>query len=281
PADFLVRLLFSAHLRDRLISWKFVQPVTPEIGSEALSLKVPHSRLSELHPADLADIFLDLGTEARVAILRSLDTATAAHMFQELPLRLRVQIAESMALDQLVDIINEMPMDEVVDLVSELPKKKVNSLFTKLPREKVEQIAHLLEHSNRVAGGIMNTEFVCVKPSDTAAAVLDMVRGEARKKESIYYLYVVNDNNVLLGVFTLRQLFILPPEKTVSEFMRRRLAKVREDTNVREVAEIFYKYDFTVVPVVDRQNKLQGIITMKDAFEAVFHEIKEEAEETA
>lgn len=276
---FCLQLLASYELTDRLISWKFVQPIASSIGSNAIALKVHQSKLSELHPADLADIFVDLGNEERIAILKSLDNATAAHTFQELPLKIRVQIAELLEMDKLLSIINEMAMDELVDLLSKLPKKKIHIIFSKMPHEKVTQINSLLGHSERIAGSIMNTEYIAVKQGAAVSEVIDKIKKEAKKKESIYYIYVLDNNDTLAGAITLRQLLTMPPEKPVFEFMRRRVAKVRVDTDVKDVAEIFYKYDFTVVPVIDRQNKLQGIITIKDAFESVFREIREETEE--
>lgn len=277
--DFLLRLLFSYEPKDRLISWKFVQPITPSIGAEALALKVHHSRLSELHPADLADIVADLGTDERITILKSLDNETIAHTFQELPLRLRIQMAESLSNEQLLNVVNGMATDEAVDLLSELQKKRVTWLLGRLPQDRAAQISTLLQLSERVAGSIMNTEFISARHSLTATAVLENIRLESKKKESIYYVYVLDDNDALIGVITLRQLLVSPPERVVSEFMRRRVVKVRVDAHVHDVAEIFYKYDFTVVPVVDTQNRVQGIITMKDAFESVFDEIRQEAEE--
>lgn len=119
----LVRWLSDYEYQDRLISWKFVQPVTPSIGTEALSLKVHHSKLVELHPAELADILIDLGNEERIAILSGLDNATTAHILQELPLKIRLQVAEAISQDHLINVINEMPIDELVDLLSPLPKK--------------------------------------------------------------------------------------------------------------------------------------------------------------
>lgn len=276
--NFITRLLSSYQMEDQLISWKFVQPVTSGVNLDALSLKVHHSKLTELHPADLADILIDLGTDERIAILKSLDNTTAAHTFQELPMKVRVQVAESIERDRFVNIINEMAMDEVVDLLAHLPKKKKSSILGRLPQDKVAQISNLLTHSERIAGSIMNTEFIAVKQTMTAGMILEKIKGEPKKKESVYYIYVVDDNDVLAGVVTLEQLLKAPPEKIVSEFMRRRVNKIKINTDVRDVAEVFYKYDFTVVPVVDKQNKLQGIITIKDAFKAVFKEIQKEAE---
>jgi CBS domain-containing protein len=278
--DATMRLLFSYEAKDRLISWKFVQPITTSIGSDALSLKVHHSRLSELHPADLADIVADLGTDERITILNSLDNETAAHTFQELPLKIRTQVAGSLNNEKLLNIVQGMATDEIVDLIAQLQKKRAHWILNRLPAERAEQITNLLQISEGGAGSIMNTEFIAVRQSDTAGSVLTRIKGESKKKESIYYVYVTDDNDALIGVVTLRQLLVNLPEKPVVEFMRKRVAKVRVDTNINDVAEIFYKYDFTVVPVVDTRNKMQGIITMKDAFECVFDEIREEAEET-
>ncbi|MCX5696049.1 MAG: CBS domain-containing protein [Candidatus Omnitrophica bacterium] len=276
--NFIVNLVSSYELQDRLISWKHVQPINGPIGNDSLSLKVHHSKLAELHPADIADIIIDLGTEERLNILKSMDSATAASTIQELPLRVRLQVADLLDQKSLVDIINEMAIDEVVDLFSQLPKKKITNLFSRLPEEKVAQISDLLGHAQDIAGSIMNTEFVSLKHNMTAGMVLEKIK-EVKKKISVYYIYVLDDADLLVGVLTLQQLLMAPAEKIISEFMRKRVAKVKVNTKIKDVAEVFYKYDFTVVPVIDKSGKMQGIITMKDAFESVFHQIRQETEE--
>jgi Mg/Co/Ni transporter MgtE len=260
-----------------LISWKHVQPINGQMGADSLSLKVHHSKLAELHPADIADIIIDLGTEERLNVLKSMDSATAASTIQELPLRVRLQVADLLDQKSLVDIINEMAIDEVVDLFSQLPKKKINNLFSRLPQEKVTQISNLLGHAHDIAGSIMSTEFVSMNHNMAAGMALEKIK--TIKKISVYYIYVLDDAEILVGVVTLQQLINVPPDKIISEFMRKRVAKVKVSTKIKDVAEVFYKYDFTVVPVVDKAGKMQGIITMKDAFESVFHQIREETEE--
>ncbi|MBN2143889.1 MAG: magnesium transporter, partial [Candidatus Aureabacteria bacterium] len=268
-----IKWLLSYELKDRLISWKFVQPTLSEKGSGLLALKTRQTRLSELHPADLADIITDLGTEERTTIFQTLDNVTAARTFEELPLKIKLQMTESLGHYRLVMIVNEMAMDEAVDLFSELPHKKVNMILTHMPKDKVEQIQSLLGHSKRIAGSIMNTEYISVKHTLTCSQVMDFIKRASKKKETIYYIYIRDDSDTLIGVVTLRHLLNAAPEKTVTEVMRKRVVKVKVDTDIKDVAEIFYKYNFTVVPVIDKQNKMQGIITMKDAFEAVFREI--------
>ncbi|HNW40166.1 MAG TPA: CBS domain-containing protein [Candidatus Omnitrophota bacterium] len=277
--EFMIKLVSSYEVEDRIISWKYVQPINGPIGSDALSLKVHHSKLSELHPADIADILIDLGTEERLNILKSMDKATAARTIQELPIKIRLQVAELLDQKLLIEIINEMPMDEAVDLFSEMPIKKMNALFTRLPAEKVAQISSLLGHANDIAGSIMSTEFICIRQAMTAAEALEKTKKESTRKKESYYIYVLDDNDALAGVVTLQQLLTTSGEKIVSDFMRKRVAKVKIKTKIKDVAEVFYKYDFTVVPVIDKAGKIQGIITMKDAFEAVFHQIRKETEQ--
>lgn len=274
----MVKWLFSYELKDKLISWKYVQPVNADKGGSQLSLKGHKTKLTELHPADLADILVDLGTDERLAVLKTLDTESAANTLKELPLKMRVQTAELIDQDKLAKIMDDMPVDEAVDLIAHFPRKKINATLSLLPREKAKQIKNLMEMNSTAAGSIMNVEFMTVKHTSTAGQALEKIKIESKDKETIYYIYVVDDADILVGTVTLRQLLTALPEKQVLEFMRKRPARVRADTNIHDVAEVFYKYDFTVVPVVDKQNKMQGIITMKDAFEAVFPEIKEELE---
>jgi len=275
--EFVSRWLFSYEMKDKFISWKYVQPITT--SDKSLCLKIPHSKLAELHPADLADILLDLGTDERITIFAALDDSTAAKTFLELPLKIRLQIASALNYERFAHIINEMPMDEVTDLLPNFPKKTINLLFKLLPHEKVVQIKDLMGHSEHVAGSLMNIEFITVRHNLTAGDILNKIKTEHRKVESIYYLFVVDDSDSLIGVLTLKHLLLADPNTPVSQLMRKRVVKVRVDTDIKEVARVFYKYNFYIVPVTDKQNKIKGIITMKDALESIFPEMKEESEE--
>ncbi len=280
PAEFLIQWLFAYELKDHLIQWKFVQPVSADQRAGNLALKTTGAKLAELHPADVADILQDLGTDERVVVLNSLERAVAADTLTELPMKLRVQTAELLTVESLASIIREMPVDEAVDLMAHLHKKRVHSLYALLPAEKVTQISDLLELSEKIAGSIMNVEFMSARITLTAGQIIEKIKTESQSKETVYYIYIVDENDVMVGTTTLRQLLLVPLDKPVAEFMRKRTVKVRIDTDIKDVAEIFYKYDFTVVPVVDKQNKLRGIVTIKDALEAVFPKIREESEET-
>jgi CBS domain-containing protein/sporulation protein YlmC with PRC-barrel domain len=274
-----VKWLFAYELKDKFISWKFVQPITAVDDVRSLSLRVPSSKLSQLHPADLADILIDLGAEERMLIFNSFDDATASDILQELPLKMRLMVAKSLEHERLARILDETPMDEVVDLLNEMPYETVSALYRLLPEEKVAQIKTLLKHSDRIAGSLMNTEFVSAQENETAAQVLRRIKKVAEDIESIYYIYVLNDLDVPIGVLTLKQLLRAGAGTPMREIMRENVVRVKIDTHIKLVAQIFYKYNFTVVPVVDEFDRIQGIITIKDALEPVFPEIREETEE--
>jgi magnesium transporter len=280
PINLAVRWLFGDELSDKFIQWKYVQPITSVDDFKSLSLIIPHSKLSELHPADLADILIDLGAEERMLIFDSFDDATASDILQEFPLKMRLLMAETLPPERLARILDETPMDEVVDLLGEMDPEPVKELYRLLPEEKVFQIRELMQHSHRVAGSIMNTEFISAREGETAGKVLARIKKIAADVESIYYIYVLNEDESPVGVLTLKQLLTSERNKMIGEIMRGNVVRVRIDTRIKAVAEIFYKYNFTVVPVVDEHDRIEGIITIKDALEPVVPEIREETDET-
>ena len=276
----IFRFLFAYEFKDILISWKYVQSLTPSNINDSLHIKVQQNKFSELLPADLADVLMDVGRDEREIIFKSLDKNIAAGVLQKLPLKIRIQIAEMLGREEhFVGVINEMPMDEIVDLLAHLSEKTVNSFLTKCPQEKVTQIKDLLEHSEHIAGSLMNTEFVTTKYNMTAGEVLNNVKTKAKQTESFYYVYVLGDDDSLVGIVTLRQLLTVEPTNLVSEFMKKKVVKVKISTDIHKVAQVFSKYDFYAVPVVDKCNKLKGIITIKDALSAAFPEIIDSVEE--
>jgi magnesium transporter len=278
--NWLSRFLIGSELKDRLISWKNVQPVSATTVTGSVSLTVPTTKLQDVHPADIADIIVDLGSKDRLRLLRSLDTETAARTLQEIPSKFRVQVAESLPVQELAALVEKMPMDEVVDLFARVKPAKVHDVYSLLPAEEVEQVRSLLKHSRRVAGSLMNTDFVAVSKCDSVDKVLKRLKSDYAGMESIYYIYVVDEEGRLSGELTLRDLLTSAKKSLVSELLSEKVIKVYIDDNVESVANVFYKYNFTVVPVVDEDERLVGIITIKDALKAVFPRIRQEAEES-
>lgn len=270
--------LFARDIEDKFLTWKNVQPATATNVHGSVIMKADSSRLSSILPADLADILEDLGTDERISLLESISPVTAAATLQEMPMSLRLRVAESLDNEKLASIITEMEMDETVDFLDELAGEKRDAVMALLTAEKVTEIKDLTKLSASGVGSIMNTNFLTARPTDPVREVLKLVKAEAKRAELLYYVYVVDDEERLRGLVTLRQLLGAKGTAPVSTIMRDNIVSVRIDSSIKRMAQIFFKYKFEALPVVDENKKLQGIITLGDALEAVFPEVKEAAE---
>ncbi len=269
--------VMSRDIRDKFVPWKYVQPTEMTNVYGSLHLKIDASKLSEVHPADIADILEDLGTEERTALLESLDTATAAATIQEIPMKLRVSVAESLDRLKLANIINEMHIDEAVDLLDEISPDRRNAVMAVLSPEKAAEIRDLSKLSMYSVGSIMNTDFITIRDTQTVHEAYLTLKAESLKTELIYYIYVVDEKEHLKGIVTIRQLLTANPAFPVSEIMAENIIAVEIDTNIKRVAQIFYKYNFFALPVIDDEKRVRGIITFRDALEKVFPEMTEES----
>lgn len=277
PVNSAFRWITDRDIRDKFVSWKYVQPTSTTSVYASVQIKTDASKLSEIHPADLADILEDLGTDERIALIESLDYFTAAQTMQEMQFKNRLQIVESMEPFKLAPIINEMQMDEAVDLLDACDVQKRQVVYTMLSPEKVAELKELSSFSLYSVGSIMNTDFITAKPKESAGVVLERIRVECEKLEMYRYAYVLDDDERLKGVVSLRSLLLSGPNMLVADLMAEQPVSVQLDTRIRRVAKLFFKYNFEAIPVVDDDDKLQGIVSYRDAVAAFFPEIKEEA----
>jgi magnesium transporter len=274
----VVRWLLGRDLKDKFVSWKYVQATATANVYGSMHLQVDSSKLSDFHPADLADVLEELGTDERTTLVESLEAPIAAATLQEMPMNVRVQIAESLGTEKLAGIISEMQMDEIVDLLDELSDEKRVAVYTALPHEKISEIRDLARLSEFGIGSIMNTDFIVVKDTQTVKEVMKTVKQESKKAELVYYVYVVDEQEHLKGMVTLRSLLTAKSGTLIADIMRENLISVELEWTVKRVAQLFFKYNFEAIPVVNEEGRIQGIITLRDAMKSVFPEIKKEAE---
>jgi magnesium transporter len=277
PVNSAFRWVTDRDIKDKFVSWKYVQPTSTTSVYASVQLKTDASKLSEIHPADLADILENLGTEERIALIESLDCFTAAQTMQEMQFKNRLQIVESMEPSKLAPIINEMQMDDAVDLLDACDVQKRQIVYTLLSPAKVAELKELSSLSQYSVGSIMNIDFITAKAKETAAVVLERIRVECEKMEMYRYAYVLDDDERLKGVVSLRSLLLSDPNLLIADIMIDQPISVQLDTRIRRVAKLFFKYNFEAIPVVDDENKVQGIVSYRDAVAAIFPEVKEEA----
>jgi Mg/Co/Ni transporter MgtE len=177
------------------------------------------------------------------------------------------EIIEHMPDEKVADVLEEMEPDEAADLLADLPKERKEGLLAMMEKDDAEDVRKLLTYPEDSAGGIMTTEYAFIPPNLTAAEAIKHLRGMADQVETMFYVYVVKENGVLVGVFSLNNLIFAPPKQMVSEFMDKHLITVNLKDDQETVAQTVAKYDLLAVPVVDEKNHLHGIITADDALD--------------
>ncbi len=267
--------LFAYKVKDKFISWKHIQPVASDSQRKALKLTVTMRRLSDIHPSDLADILEELDKHERKAVFESLDVETAADILEEVDPQVGISLIESKAVPLASDILEEMAPDEAVDLLLSLPEEKKEKLIQEMDRETREKLRGLLKFSEGTAGSIMTVEYLSLSQEETVGDAREKFKSSTDPLETTSYLYITYEEEKLVGVLTLRQLILHPPDKKLSELMNRDLVKLRLSDDIHEVTETFKKYKFMALPVVDDENHLKGIITLRDAVDAAFPEFQD------
>jgi magnesium transporter len=248
------------------ISWDDVELLA---GDQPIRLKVPGEKITELHPADLAEILSDLNRQEGSKFLEALDVKTLADTLEEVEPDFQASLIEQMPDERVADVLEEMAPDEAADLLAELPEGRSQELLNLMEDDEAEDVRKLLAYPEDSAGGIMNTEFIAVPPHLTAEQVMSVLRETAEEAETIFYIYVTDNEDHLLGVFSLRELVFAHPLKSVYEFMEKRVVTVDVKDSQDECAQVVSKYNLLAVPVVDKERRLHGIVTADDALDRI------------
>ena len=230
---------------------------------------MPRSKITDLHPADLAEILSDLSRQEGTRVLATLDNETLADTLEEVEPEFQASLIQMLPDERLVDVLEEMEPDEAADLLAELPDDRSHELLELMQDEEAEDVRKLLAYPEDSAGGIMNTDFYTVSPELTAREVMEQMRATTPEVESLDYIYVVTPDSNLIGVFSLRKLVLSEPETRVSDFMEKRVVSVNLLDSQEECAQIIAKYNLIAVPVVDSQKCIHGIVTADDALDKI------------
>ena len=259
--------LFHKPLRSNLIAWDDVQTLEPGSAGGRIRLKVPHDKIATLHPADIADIVEQMSPQQGAEVIESLDLETAAETISEAQPATQVSIMQQLDEEMAADILEEMEPDDAADLLDDLPDSVSDELLDTMQPEDAEEVKGLMNYDEDTAGGLMTSEVVTMPEHLTCQQTIDRLREIAPKAELIYYVYVVDDEERLKGVISLRDLVISIPDRPIREIMVQSVIHVYVEDHADQVAQIIGRYNLLAVPVVDEEEKLLGIITVDDTLE--------------
>ena len=233
--------------------------------------------VKKTHAADLSMVFhsLSIPNQRRLFILID-DREIKGEIFSNVDEDTFLNLIEEMNLDEIVEILDLMPKDDVADLLGHLPVEKSDTILEMMKKEGSEEVEGLLHYGDDTAGGIMVPDFIALREDTTARAAIESLQKEHLDVEMPFYLYVVDSNGRLIGVSSLRQLVVVPPNTPLKDFMTTDVFAVKTDMDQEEVAKIVARYDILAVPVVDDTNQLVGIVTVDDVIDIIREEATED-----
>ena len=254
-----------------MIAWDSVAPIR-DVNPSHVRLSVKENRLARMHPSELAEIIRDLSAPEAAAVVKQLDDETAADAFEHLDPDTRKSLIDDIGTERAADIIEEMDSDDAADLLADLPEERQAQLFAEMDAYTAGELRALVRYPDDTAGGMMTTDYVWIYPHRTTEATVRKIREIAPVSEFIYYLYVLDKSDRLLGAVSLRTLLLALPTAFIERIMDTDLVTVAPDTPAVEVASMIARYDLLAVPVVDESGTMLGIVTVDDAIDAIMPE---------
>ncbi|MDP6778049.1 MAG: magnesium transporter [Candidatus Latescibacteria bacterium] len=249
-----------------------------ELTHDLLGLEDPEALkrvLDEQRPADLADLLRRLDDETREAVFKLLDTEPAAEALAEADTPTIIAIADDLGHQELSDLVEEMEPDDAADVLGDLEEEDAEKILDLMEDEEAQEVQELMTHEEDTGGGIMTPRLVLAHASSRVSDVVDTLRQEAEDAE-IYCLFVVDEEDRLQGVVPLHLLVTARPDTVITSLMDRDVISVTTDMDQEEIAQLFVRYDLTVAPVVDEDQRVVGQITVDDAMDVLVEEATED-----
>ncbi len=234
--------------------------------------------LDTVNEADFPTIFEELDDEKTIMVYRLLSKGKAAEVFVELEPDDQERLINCLTDKEIKNVMNELYMDDAVDLIEEMPSNVVKRILANTKLEDRKIINELLKYPEDTAGTVMTTEFMDLKENMTVEEAFQRIKKKALKSETVYNCYVLSTDRKLLGVVDIKALLIAERDTLVKEIMETNIIKAQTIDDKEETAKLFDKYDVVAVPVVDKEDRLVGIITIDDAIDVMQEEASEDFE---
>jgi CBS domain-containing protein len=253
---------------NEFLDWASLEPFTGHVPS--VRLRVPHPKLARLHPAQLADLVEQASHHEGQEILGAVggDPELEADVFEELEPNHQQEFIEERSDADVAEVLARMESDDAADLVSELPEERRDEVVRLLPLVQRRRVRALLGYDPATAGGLMSPEFLCVFSQATQREVIERIRTSHISAEALGWIYVMNASKRLAGAVALVDLLRAGPDACVGDIADMP-QRVRSDAELEEVARLMTDFDLTVVPVVDAEERLLGVVTVDDVLELV------------
>ncbi|MBP7217125.1 MAG: magnesium transporter [Candidatus Omnitrophica bacterium] len=270
--DFIVRCFNKKAeyvTKESLIAWKHIQPLSLNPASMTIKVDLPQKQFSKIPAADLGDIFLDLNINHQIALFKSLDVSARAKIFMSIDLKRQKSLIEELSDKEVVDILSMLPSDEATDFLERISRPEANRYLSLMETKYSKKLSELLGYSSDSAGGLMTTEYLAFSKDATVESVLQQIRERKFKVEPVQSVFIIDENNHLIGSTNFRRLILAGPQDSLQKAAFPKTYFVHPDSSVKEIAYLMERYKYYSIPVVDDDNVLRGIVTVDDVLSQV------------
>ena len=250
------------NLSSKLLLWNSVETIFR--SNENIKLSQKYNKLSILHPSDLADIIEDFDTNTGMMIFSSLDNAKAADVLEEMEEETQISVIKNLSKDKAADILDEMPADEVADILDGLSDNEAEELLNNMEMETSKEVRELMEYEDDEVGSLMTTEFIAFNQDITIENTIANLRQLKPEEDEMYYIYVTDDDNKLIGTLSLRDIIIASPKAQLKTIMHNEFSYIYDNDNIQELVKMVSKYNLLAIPIVDREMELLGNVIIND-----------------
>ena len=247
-----------------------------EILLENGNLRGAKSLLIPVQPVDIAEAIEGLPQASQPIAFRLLSKGEAIEVYEYLSTDVQQSLIQEFKRQEVLDIVDRMSPDDRARMFDELPAKVVSRLLRQLSPKERQATAILLGYREDTAGRIMTPEYISLKENLTVSQTLEWIRNLANASEVVYYLYITDKSRHLTGIVSLRDLVIAAPDTTLAEIMTRDVVFLYTDTDREEVARTIQRYDIVALPIVDREERLVGVVTVDDVIDIIEQEATED-----
>jgi CBS domain-containing protein len=252
--------------KEQLIPWKYVQPLSVEdVGStDSVALSITRAQIADLPEEDLADALEELSGEEQQAVFSALDSEKAADVLSEAEPRAQRQLIANLRLDRARTILSEMSPQRVAALFTILPHDNRSELMKLLTKEQADEVSEILSLDESVAESAMSDDFIAVPAATKVGEILRDIRASNHERDAISYVYLVDSDQTLIGVVDLRDLMLASDEATLGELMVETVVCAGPDDAREDLSELFDRYHYRRIPIVDDAHRLMGVVAYKD-----------------
>jgi Mg/Co/Ni transporter MgtE len=261
---------------EQIIPWTYIQPLPMDIGRFRgdIKLKVLKERLAKIHPADLADILEELDPGQRLMVFSELETEKASDTLEEIEPPVQRDLVSSLHRDRVVQLVNEMTTGQAADILSVIPADEAQDILESLDESNAQKIRAILLKQEQKVIHYTTQKFLQYNEDNTVGEAQNDYPKAAKGKDVIMYLYITDDMDGLLGVIDLKELLMADENKKLRAILVENVISLNPDSTLKEAADLFRRYDYRALPVVDDENHILGVIPYRDVMNLTHHFIE-------